>query len=88
MMRANDAVLARLRKIDEMAAEQGLEVGGEGGEMTGLARVERAVREHREGLSRGGILNLLDGAGVDMSAGALDEEAGAGADSAGGAAPE
>ena len=69
LMRANDAVLARLRRIDEMAAEQGLEVGGEGGEMTGLARVERAVREHREGVSRGGILNLLDGAGVEMPVG-------------------
>ena len=28
LARANDAVLARLKKIDEMAAESGLEVGG------------------------------------------------------------
>lgn len=65
--RANEAVLARLKKIDEMAAERGLEVGGEGGEQTGLARVERAVKEFCEGKagSKGGILNLLEGAGRD-----------------------
>ena len=65
--RANGAVLARLKKIDEMAAERGLEVGGEGGEQTGLARVERAVKEFCEGKagSKGGILNLLEGAGRD-----------------------
>ena len=66
LARANEAVLTRLKKIDEMAAEQGLEVGGEGGEMTGLTRVERAVNEFREGKSRGGILSLLDGAGFEM----------------------
>lgn len=38
LRRANEAVLARVKKIDEIAAEQGLEVGGEGGEMTGLER--------------------------------------------------
>ncbi|KAH9950433.1 hypothetical protein B0H21DRAFT_723363 [Amylocystis lapponica] len=67
--RANHAVLARLRKIDELAAAQGLEVGGEGGEKTGLLRVERAVQElHRGdggGGRRGGILGLLEGAGLD-----------------------
>jgi hypothetical protein len=52
--RANTAVLTRLQKIDEMAAEKGLEVGGEGGERTGLERVERAVLNTREG-----ILGLL-----------------------------
>jgi hypothetical protein len=70
LWRANEAVLARLKKIDEMAAEQGLEVGGEGGEMTGLGRVQRAVDEMRQGVGsgrRGGILNLLEGAGVDSS---------------------
>ena len=42
---ANEAVLRRLREIDEMAASQGLEVGGEGGEKTGLARIEKVVGE-------------------------------------------
>ncbi|CAL1695580.1 unnamed protein product [Somion occarium] len=65
LLRANEAILARLKKIDEMAAEQGLEVGGEGGDMTGLSRVERAVVEFREGRSRGGILNLMEGAGTE-----------------------
>lgn len=76
LVRANEAVLARLKKIDEMAAERGLEVGGEGGEQTGLARVERAVREFREDRanSRGGILNLLEGAGVDAADTKDDEE--------------
>ncbi|KAI0815071.1 hypothetical protein BC629DRAFT_1469026 [Irpex lacteus] len=69
--RANEAVLTRLKKIDEMAAEQGLEVGGEGGEMTGLERVEKAVKEMRSGTGSGrraGILNLVEGAGMDPSA--------------------
>ncbi|KAI0695136.1 hypothetical protein BC835DRAFT_1415020 [Cytidiella melzeri] len=68
LRRANEAMLARLKKIDEMAAEQGLEVGGEGGEMTGLERVERAVKELRKGSGsgrQGGILNLVEGAGVE-----------------------
>jgi len=68
LQRANEAVLARLKMIDEMAAEQGLEVGGEGGEKTGLARVERAVHELlSSGDSTGGvgILGLLEGAGLD-----------------------
>ncbi|KAH9937044.1 uncharacterized protein B0H18DRAFT_1081338 [Fomitopsis serialis] len=68
LQRANEAVLARLKMIDEMAAEQGLEVGGEGGEKTGLARVERAVHELlSSGSSTGsvGILGLLEGAGLD-----------------------
>ncbi|KAI0788512.1 hypothetical protein C8Q75DRAFT_236324 [Abortiporus biennis] len=64
LKRANEAVLTRLQKIDEMAAEKGLEVGGECGEMTGLARVEKAVQSLKEGSSRGGILNLLEGAGT------------------------
>lgn len=57
--RANLAILGRLRKIDAMAAERGMEVGGEGGELTGLARVERAVGES----GKGGILGLSQGAG-------------------------
>ena len=61
--RANMAVLARLKKIDAMAAEKGLEVGGEGGELTGLGRVERAARELRGG-GKGGILGLSEGAGA------------------------
>ena len=46
---ANEAVLRRLREIDEMAASQGLEVGGEGGEKTGLARIEKVVGEMEVG---------------------------------------
>lgn len=68
---ANAAVLARLRRIDELAAQKGLEVGGPGGDRTGLERVERAVREiGRPGFAgrRGGILGLLEGGGM-----ALDE---------------
>lgn len=70
LLRANEAVLLRLKQIDAMAAEQGLEVGGEGGEQTGLERVERAVDELRRssGLGAcGGILGLLEGAGIDQS---------------------
>jgi hypothetical protein len=58
--RANMEVLGRLKKIDAMAAERGMEVGGEGGELTGLGRVERAARE----LGKGGILGLSQGAGL------------------------
>ena len=54
---ANEAVLRRLREIDEMAASQGLEVGGEGGERTGLARIEKVVGEMGEGGS--GILGMV-----------------------------
>ncbi|KAI0651965.1 hypothetical protein C8Q79DRAFT_1005211 [Trametes meyenii] len=67
---ANEAVLSRLKQIDEMAAEKGLEVGGEGGDKTGLARVERAVEELRQAFgvgAYGGILGLLEGAGIDDS---------------------
>jgi len=53
---ANEAVLRRLREIDEMAASQGLEVGGEGGEKTGLARVEKVVGKMEGGSS--GILGM------------------------------
>ena len=60
--RANFAVLGRLKRIDAMAAEKGMEVGGEGGESTGLGRVERAVGELAEGKS--GILGLTEGAGT------------------------
>ncbi|KAI0286905.1 hypothetical protein BGY98DRAFT_942666 [Russula aff. rugulosa BPL654] len=49
--RANMEVLGRLKKIDAMAAERGMEVGGEGGELTGLGRVERAAAE----LAKGGM---------------------------------
>jgi len=55
---ANEAVLRRLREIDEMAACQGLEVGGEGGEKTGLARIEKVVGEMGE--SSSGILGMVD----------------------------
>ncbi len=66
---ANEAVLVRLKQIDAMAAEQGLEVGGEGGEKTGLSRVEKAVGELRGSSGIGasaGILGLLEGAGIDL----------------------
>jgi hypothetical protein len=64
--RANKAVLARMKKLDQMAAEKGLEVGGEGGERTGLGRVEKAVGELQQGSgARGGILWLLEGGGID-----------------------
>ncbi|OSD03181.1 hypothetical protein PYCCODRAFT_1477061 [Trametes coccinea BRFM310] len=68
LRRANEAVLARLKQIDEMAAEKGLEVGGEGGDKTGLIRVEKAVEELRQSVgvgASGGILGLLEGAGMD-----------------------
>lgn len=64
LQRANEAVLERLRQIDMMAAEKGLEVGGEGGEKTGLKRVERAVDELRQSNGSSGILGLLEGAGL------------------------
>ncbi|KAI0271414.1 hypothetical protein BC834DRAFT_859357 [Gloeopeniophorella convolvens] len=63
--RANMAVLGRLKRIDAMAAEKGMEVGGEGGELTGLGRVERAVGELREGGQ--GLLRLTEGAGIGPS---------------------
>jgi hypothetical protein len=62
---ANEAVLRRLREIDEMAASQGLEVGGEGGEKTGLARIEKVVGE-----MEGGGCGILGMAG-DWSQGKL-----------------
>ncbi|KAI0756879.1 hypothetical protein C8Q80DRAFT_62639 [Daedaleopsis nitida] len=67
LRRANEAVYERLKQIDAIAAEKGLEVGGEGGEQTGLARVGRAVEELRQcsgSGAEGGILGLLEGAGV------------------------
>ena len=62
--RANFAVLGRLKRIDAMAAEKGLEVGGEGGESTGLGRVERAVGELAQG--KPGMLGLTEGAGTTL----------------------
>jgi len=71
--RANTAVLARMKKLDQMAAEKGLEVGGEGGDRTGLGRVEKAVAEldRADVLSgpRGGILGLLEGGGMSEMTG-------------------
>ncbi len=61
--RANLAVLGRLRKVDAMVAERGMEVGGEGGELTGLGRVERAAGE----MANGGILGLSQGAGLSRA---------------------
>ncbi len=59
-MEALLAVLGRLKKIDAMAEERGMEVGGEGGELTGLGRVERAAADS----GKGGILGLSQGAGL------------------------
>lgn len=62
LARANLKVLSRLKEIDAMAAERGLEVGGEGGDMTGLSRVERAANELAA--NGKGILGLLEGGGL------------------------
>ncbi|KAF9244550.1 hypothetical protein BU15DRAFT_71525 [Melanogaster broomeanus] len=67
LARANEAVVERMKKIDDEASAQGLEVGGEGGERTGLQRVERGARELGDTAARGGrggILGLLEGAGI------------------------
>jgi hypothetical protein len=63
----NNRVLERLRRIDALAAEKGLEVGGAGGTRTGLTRVERAVKELGESNGpggRAGVLSLSEGAGL------------------------
>jgi hypothetical protein len=64
---ANNRVLERLRRIDALAAEKGLEVGGAGGVSTGLVRVERAVEELERSIgpgARAGVLSLSEGAGL------------------------
>lgn len=67
---ANQRVLERLRRIDALAAERGLEIGGAGGVHTGLIRVENAVRElqdqHGVG-QRAGLLSVSEGAGLSDS---------------------
>ncbi|KAF9229117.1 hypothetical protein BS17DRAFT_690239 [Gyrodon lividus] len=71
LARANETMVERMKKIDEEAAAQGLEVGGEGGERTGLQRVERAARELGDATAaggRGGILSLLEGGGLPSNA--------------------
>lgn len=68
--RANMGVVSRLQKIDEEAAAKGMEIGGEGGERTGLRRVERAADELGKIGSlggRGGLLGLLEGAGIGQT---------------------
>ncbi|KAI0319865.1 hypothetical protein OF83DRAFT_1108195 [Amylostereum chailletii] len=66
LIKANSTVVGRLRRIDEKAAEKGMEVGSEGGERTGLGRVERAAAEVKKATERrGGILGLLEGAGLE-----------------------
>jgi hypothetical protein len=60
---ANEAVLTRMRRIDELAAKKGMEVGGEGGDRTGLARAEKAAGTISQG--KGGLLALLEGAGLE-----------------------
>ncbi|KAI0036621.1 hypothetical protein K488DRAFT_40686 [Vararia minispora EC-137] len=68
LARANASMLARLRVIDERAAARGMEVGSEGGDRTGMGRAERAVSElgKSETRSRGGLLGLMEGAGLDV----------------------
>ncbi|KAI6007222.1 hypothetical protein EDD15DRAFT_2153593 [Pisolithus albus] len=63
LRRASDAVVRRMRKMDEVAAAEGLEVGGEGGDRTGLGRVERAAAATASETG-GGLLSLLEGAGL------------------------
>lgn len=55
--RAGSRVLRRLREIDAAAAERGLEVGSEGGELSAIGRVEKAVNERQ-------VLSLLEGGGL------------------------
>jgi hypothetical protein len=67
MVAANQRVLERLRRIDALAAEKGLEVGGAGGTRTGLSRVERAMEEFTQRAGPGshaGVLSLSEGAGL------------------------
>jgi hypothetical protein len=63
--RASRRVLARLRKIDALAAERGLEIGTEGGDKSGLGRVEKAMEEVEDRERRKGLLGLVNGAGLD-----------------------
>ncbi|KAL5519211.1 hypothetical protein ACEPAH_894 [Sanghuangporus vaninii] len=54
---AGRRVLRRLKEIDAAAAERGLEVGTEGGELSAIGRVESVVNE-------GKVLGLLEGGGL------------------------
>ena len=65
VVRGSRRVLMRLREIDALAAERGLEIGTEGGDMSGLGRVEKAMEEVSDGERRRGLLGLVDGAGLD-----------------------
>ncbi|KAH8119947.1 hypothetical protein DFH11DRAFT_1557421 [Phellopilus nigrolimitatus] len=58
--RAGSRVLNRLKEIDAAAAERGLEVGTEGGALSGIERVESAVGERR-------VLGLLEGGGLSST---------------------
>ena len=60
VVKASERVLTRLREIDAAAAKRGLEVGTEGGENSGLSRVEKAMQDS-DGYR--GLLGLTDGAG-------------------------
>lgn len=62
LVRASEKVVHRLQQIDAMAAERGLEVGTEGGELSGLGRVQKAS-EQFEGDQKG-LLGLLEGSGL------------------------
>lgn len=62
LIRASEKVVHRLQQIDAMAAERGLEVGTEGGDLSGLGRVQKAS-EQFEGQQKG-LLSLLEGSGL------------------------
>lgn len=75
--KANKTMLARMKKLDQLAAAQGLEVGGEGGERTGLERVEKAFAELDKPAAAtrtGGILSLLEGSGLDEDGDERDDD--------------
>ena len=63
LLHASDKIVARLQHIDRMAAERGLEVGSEGGDLSGLGRVEKASRDFANG--KNGLLGLLEGSGLE-----------------------
>lgn len=57
--RAGERIVRRLREIDAAAADQGLEVGTEGGDLSAIERVEAAVSERSS-------LAMLEGGGLHV----------------------
>ncbi|KLO20759.1 hypothetical protein SCHPADRAFT_898012 [Schizopora paradoxa] len=62
LIRASEKVVLRLQQIDAMAAERGLEVGTEGGDLSGLGRVQKASEQFQG--EQKGLLGLLEGSGL------------------------